>query len=63
MGLLGYTKLCSGLRLLDGFVPSHLGQGTFASQSPMTCLKPSYTAGMLGDNSESMLLTLGVLIL
>ena len=35
----GFAKPCSGLRPLHGFTHPHLGQGTFATQSPLTCPK------------------------
>jgi len=37
---LGFRKPTVGLSALYvGFAPPHLGQGTFASQSPITCPK------------------------
>jgi hypothetical protein len=39
MGGSGYEKPQSGFALFAVFSPPHLGQGTFAMQSPLTCPK------------------------
>ena len=52
-GILGYAKPCSGYALCTVLSPPHLGRGTFATQSPLTCPKPSVTS-TLGDSYEGV---------